>query len=72
MTWFHYAVVAGNSTLLSAGGGTNGKTGGENLFMSAIYNHRAGTHDAITFGETKNAGVQSNKRNKNYGHKIQS
>jgi hypothetical protein len=28
MTWFHYAVVAGNSTLLSAGGGTGGKSGG--------------------------------------------
>jgi cytochrome c1 len=41
-------------------------------FMSSIYNRRAGTHDAINFGETKNAGVQLNKRNKNYGHKIQS
>jgi hypothetical protein len=44
------------------------KTPAKKSFMSSIYNHRAGTHDAITFGETKNAGDQLNKRNKNYGH----
>jgi hypothetical protein len=32
-----------------------------NNFASAIYNHRTGTHDAIAFGETKNAGVRLNQ-----------
>jgi hypothetical protein len=68
MTWFHYALAAGNSTLLSAGCGTDGKNAGEKFILSSIYNHCAGTHDAITFGETKNAGVLLNKRNKNYGN----
>ena len=41
--------------------------------MSSIYNRRAGTHDAITYGETKIP--QASKpavKNKNYGHTIKS
>jgi hypothetical protein len=40
--------------------------------MSAIYNRRAGKHDASTFGETKIPQVSQSVENKNYGHKIQS
>jgi hypothetical protein len=48
---------------------TTEKPAAKKSFMSSIYNRRAGTHDAIVSGETKNAGVQLNQRNKNYGHK---
>jgi hypothetical protein len=41
--------------------------------MSAIYNRRAGTHDANTSGETKiPPASQPVEKSKNYGHKIKS
>jgi hypothetical protein len=36
MTWFHYALVAGNSTLLSASRSTDEKSGGEK-FIHVFY-----------------------------------
>jgi len=36
MTWFHYALVAGNSTLLSADCGTDEKSGG-GKFIHVFY-----------------------------------
>jgi hypothetical protein len=40
--------------------------------MSAIYNRRAGTHDAIACGETEIPHASQPVGKNNYGHKIKS